>query len=273
MKRNNMSIWVFGILSVCFICSVLLFTFIIFINEGDYDKRGTFGDMFGGANALFTGLSFVALIVTILLQRKDLNTQQEELSKQTNSIHVQNFENTFFQMLNLFHGIVDSLEIKEQGEIVKGRRVFAFLNDKIKNLLYEFTLTEEYQDRCDYEIEDLIRYTFIQKEDAIKVYDELYSQYSDVLGHYFRALYHIVKFTDKYPDIDRQKYISIARSHLSNSEQVLLYYNCLHPNGVLKFRPLVEKYALLNNIDWTYFPETIFSLFYNINAYVNKTAS
>lgn len=119
-------------------------------------------------------------------------------------------------------------------------------------------------------IEDIIRYTFIKKEDVIDVYDKLYAQYSDVLGHYFRALYHIVKFTDGYSDINKQKYISIARSHLSNSEQVLLYYNCLHPNGILKFKPLVEKYALLNNIDLSYFPEKTFMLFYNNNAFVNE---
>lgn len=153
----------------------------------DEGKRGTFGDMFGAANALFTGLSFVGLIVTILLQRKDLNIQREELQKQTESIKIQNFENTFFQMLTIFHGIVDSLEIEGNGNVVKGRKVFSFLHNKINKKLYDFTTTEEYQKRCNYLIEDIIRYTFIKKEDAINIYDEVYQEYSDVLGHYFRA--------------------------------------------------------------------------------------
>lgn len=269
MKNNNLWIWVFAILSSLFIFSVLFLTLIIGLSANE-TFRGTFGDMFGAANALFTGLSFVGLIITIMLQRKDLNIQRNELQKQTQSIHIQNFENTFFQMLSIFHGIVESLEINDSGEIVKGRRVFSLLTDKINALLFELTLTDEYQSRCAYTIEDPIRYVFITKEDAVNVYDKLYEDYSDILGHYFRALYHIVKFTDNYPDINKQKYISIARSHLSNSEQVLLYYNCLHTNGILKFKPLVERYALLNNIDWSYFPEEIFSIFYNIDAYVNK---
>lgn len=267
-KQKRDYIWIFATLAVVLIMSVMGSTYYFFGKESN--DRGTFGDMFGAANALFTGLSFVGLIVTILLQRKDLNIQRNELQKQTDSIHVQNFESTFFQMLGILHGVIESLEIIDEGKIIRGRRVFSILNAKINKLLYDFTTTEEYQDRSDYLIEDIIRYTFIEKKDAIKVYDDLYNDYSDVLGHYFRALYHIVKFTDQHTGIDKQKYISIARSHLSNSEITLLYYNCLHENGVLQFKPLVEKYALLNNIDWKYFPEEIFMLFYTIDAYVNR---
>ncbi|WP_412850599.1 putative phage abortive infection protein [Chryseobacterium sp. PMSZPI] len=259
-------------LSVFFIFTVLGLTYMI-QNSNSYDERGTFGDMFGFANALFTGFSFIGLIGTILLQRHDINTQRKELQKQTKSIHVQNFESTFFQMLTIFQGIVDNLEIVEYGESIKGRRVFGVLNQKIKNELFEITMTEEYQERSSFEIEDVIRYVFIEKDDAIEAYDKVYSEYGDVLGHYFRSLYHIVKFTDKYKGIDKQKYISIARSHLSNSEQVLLYYNCLHENGVIKFMPLVKKYALLKNIDWDYFPDQTFMLFYDIDAYVNVTSN
>ena len=41
--------------------------------------RGTFGDMFGAVNALFSGLAFAGVIYTILLQRKELELQREEL--------------------------------------------------------------------------------------------------------------------------------------------------------------------------------------------------
>ncbi|WP_343680002.1 putative phage abortive infection protein [Chryseobacterium arthrosphaerae] len=271
MKENNDGNALFFIaLAVLFIFSVLGFTYMI-QNSNSYDERGTFGDMFGFANALFTGLSVVGLLYTILLQRNDLNVQSYELKKQTDSIHIQNFESTFFQMLSLFHEIVNSLEIVEYDEVVKGRRVFGVLNQKIKEKIFDYTLTDEYQHRSSYEIEDLIRYVHFEKEDVAKVYDTVYAKYSDVLGHYFRSLYHIIKFTDGYDGINKQKYLSIARSHLSNSELVLLYYNCLHKNGVLKFKPLVKKYALLKNIDWEYFPDKKFFLFYEIDAYVNLT--
>lgn len=41
--------------------------------------RGQFGDIFGGVNALFTGLAFAGVIYTILLQRRELELQREEL--------------------------------------------------------------------------------------------------------------------------------------------------------------------------------------------------
>ncbi|MDM8566190.1 hypothetical protein QUF74_11130 [Candidatus Halobeggiatoa sp. HSG11] len=44
------------------------------------EKRGTFGDMFGAINALFSGLAFAGVIYAILLQRKELALQREELT-------------------------------------------------------------------------------------------------------------------------------------------------------------------------------------------------
>lgn len=50
--------------------------------------RGTFGDMFGGVNSLFSGLAFAGLIYAILLQRQELSLQREELSLTRNELHV-----------------------------------------------------------------------------------------------------------------------------------------------------------------------------------------
>jgi hypothetical protein len=44
------------------------------------EVRGQFGDMFGLANSLFSGLAFAGLIYTILLQRRELSLQREELA-------------------------------------------------------------------------------------------------------------------------------------------------------------------------------------------------
>jgi hypothetical protein len=45
----------------------------------DVATMGQFGDLFGGINALFTGLAFAGVVYTIFLQRHDLRTQNEEL--------------------------------------------------------------------------------------------------------------------------------------------------------------------------------------------------
>jgi len=107
---------------------------------------GTFGDQFGAVNSLFSGLAFVGLIFTIIQQREslekqnksieqqreDLQNQKEELKlnrqelelareemkhqtlefeKQNESLKIQRFENTFFNMMNLLQEIVNSLSL------------------------------------------------------------------------------------------------------------------------------------------------------------------
>ena len=52
---------------------------VFYLSGPSMDARGQFGDMFGGVNALFTGLAFAGVIYTILLQRKELELQREEL--------------------------------------------------------------------------------------------------------------------------------------------------------------------------------------------------
>lgn len=45
-------------------------------------ERGTFGDMFGAVNALFTGLASLGMVVAILLQGEQIAMQREELKLQ-----------------------------------------------------------------------------------------------------------------------------------------------------------------------------------------------
>lgn len=41
--------------------------------------QGTFGDMFGAVNALFSGLAFAGLIVTLLYQKEELKLQRDRV--------------------------------------------------------------------------------------------------------------------------------------------------------------------------------------------------
>jgi len=45
------------------------------------DDRGQYGDMFGAVNSLFSGLAFAALIVTLLMQKKELEDNRLELKR------------------------------------------------------------------------------------------------------------------------------------------------------------------------------------------------
>lgn len=50
---------------------------LVFIDN--WSDRGTFGDLFGAVNALFSGLAFAGLIYTIILQKRDLEMQRAEI--------------------------------------------------------------------------------------------------------------------------------------------------------------------------------------------------
>src|SRR5688572_9814474 len=104
-------------------------------------EPGIFGDMFGAANALFSGLAFAGLIYAIWLQRAELQLQREELTAtraelrgqkeqleaQNRTLRIQSFENTFFQLVRLHNDIVNAIDLVKPGEggrVTKGRDCF-----------------------------------------------------------------------------------------------------------------------------------------------------
>lgn len=51
---------------------MMLSAFVVIKLIGDWEQRGQFGDLFGVVNALFSGLAFAGLIITIRQQHLDL---------------------------------------------------------------------------------------------------------------------------------------------------------------------------------------------------------
>ncbi len=79
-KTTNDSLrplWV--LLVIVFGVQVLAGLAIYFSPLEDWSERGTFGDMFGAVNTLFSGLAFAGVIYAILLQRQELSLQRKEL--------------------------------------------------------------------------------------------------------------------------------------------------------------------------------------------------
>lgn len=58
------------------------YAIILRVAVEDSAERGQFGDMFGGATALFSALAFVAVVLSLLLQRQELSLQRQELAQQ-----------------------------------------------------------------------------------------------------------------------------------------------------------------------------------------------
>ena len=165
--------------------------------------RGTFGDMFGAVNALFSGLAFVGIIYTVWLQRKELQLQRremeetreelkgqkEQLAAQNETLRKQNFENTFFQLLRLHNDILNAIDRTFGNDTRHGRDCFTrFCRDF-------FAYLKQYRQEHSQDSEpEQIRHAYL----------EFGKKYQSEVGHYFRTLYNIVKFVNRSSVTDKR---------------------------------------------------------------------
>lgn len=72
----------FTLAILAFAAVVALFaisTWILFAFFCTWDERAQFGDAYGALNALYSGLAFAGIIITLFLQREELTLQRAEL--------------------------------------------------------------------------------------------------------------------------------------------------------------------------------------------------
>lgn len=259
--RNNL-------LSVMIVMALVLFLANLCLVFLPYDEneRGTFGDQFGAVNALFSGLAFAGLIYTIILQRRDLKLQRRDLrlqreelaltrkemeeqtaefEKQNETLKIQRFENTFFNMMSQFQEVVNNLTVMVTTSSgiyeSKGRDVFQA----------QFEKTVVY---VDLKNEAKNKARFRGMKGALEKYNldgYLYSDTPTCFDHYFRLLYRILKFVKTTSLVttyeEEYEYTAMLRAVLSRYELVWLFYNGL-TYGEDKLKPLIERYAMLSNL-------------------------
>jgi hypothetical protein len=234
---------------------------------------GTFGDMFGAVNALFSGLAFGGVIYAVLLQRQELKLQRDELQltrhelagqkeqmqAQNETLKKQNFENTFFQLLRLHNDIVNAIDLRNEstGAVTSaGRDCFRIFYERFRKRWDKGIATDAGNN-------DLDRIN--------KTYLAFYEGLEAELGHYFRSLYNIMKFVDGSVLPNKRLYTNLVRAQLSAYELALLFYNCLSDLGSEKFKPLVERYALLKMVPSKMLPTPrLHMALYNNGAYAGE---
>lgn len=257
--QQNLLLFLFGFLSIgVIVAGVVLWSYFAQFSGKLSDEQGVwgqFGDFVGGTlNPIFALLSFIALLMTLLIQNKELVISSEELKKstealsqQSKALDLQNFERTFFELIRLHHELVNGIVIREssfnysdeslQERSTKreGRECFAKFYSNLSNyyhkILEGIDQTQSMPARIEEAFEQLIDYE------------------QSSIGHYFRNLYHIFKFIDEGDVVNKQRYASIVRAQLSSNELCLLFYNALMPQNI-KFKVLIEKYAVLENMSF-----------------------
>ena len=250
VESDTLTKMLFKLIFVAVAAAVLLFVVDVILVNSNSTISGVFGDFFGGVlNPIFTFLTFLGLIVTIVIQRQDLKLSRVEYEKTAEALATQSVENTFFNMLDLHHKITEDLKfdlasLSENKYLKKVQGFRSGLHDEF---------TSEGRAVFDAVLKFLSSESASPHQTKTR-YQHLQEGHNHVLGHYFRNLYQTMKFIDGFEDsvVSRArkfKYASILRAQLSTKELALLFINCL--DGICdkgQFKNLVIRYAMLEHL-------------------------
>lgn len=204
------------------------------------------------AGALFSALAFAAVLYTVWLQQQELELQRQELAHtreelrgqkdqlvlQNTTLARQSFEGTFFRMVALHNDIVTSqrLRVSDEGPELEGRQGLAAAAQEVVNRLNSVNVT-----RADGSIDVSALYDVYRNVCHTRTCD---------LTHYFRNQYHLLRFVDDsvFPDEEKRRYAQVVRAQLSGAENILILFNGLRKSGASRFKRLIERYRLLNEL-------------------------
>ncbi|MEZ0169956.1 putative phage abortive infection protein [Microvirga sp. TS319] len=202
-------------------------------DNGVIGKLGTFGDFVGGSiNPLLSFGTLIIVLWTSYLQSVELASTRSLTKDQLSSNELQNFESTFFHLMDIYHKVVSGLRIVKSETDYTGNRQF-------KEIIGKQVFSEFYEDlRSSYFNTAFSGIPLEEPHRTVAAYQGMYQHHRNYLGHYYRSLYNILRFVDEakfvYRNNDREfklKYIRVLRAQLSDHEMIILYYNCVHANG------------------------------------------
>ncbi|MFP9126790.1 putative phage abortive infection protein [Niallia sp. BSM11] len=264
-KISEVGILVFTILGFALLVTASIMPFAV---KNYYDSRldqyenladlGAVGDFIGGTTVAFlTASSVVLLLATIIMQRKEIKISQqsiEELVKQTEAsvkqaeearketqitnetMKKQQFETTFFNMINLHHNILKEIQIEE----FSGRAAIEYFYDDLINT-YDGKIYREYCEKLkeealegDIEILDgLIKQLYL---------DNQLSEYTDEFELHFLPRYDYNGFADMTEKEQFYETIDNGQNKEWNrrKEQHLVYYSQNIYGNYIAYKELIE---------------------------------
>jgi uncharacterized membrane protein len=238
----------FGIVALWVANGVILFNW----NPGAQGAGGygTFGDMFGAVNALFSGLAFACLIFATLMQREELKLQRkelqlareeaaatrEEIKGQREGAERQNLltsrqlaQSLFVELLQQHNLLIDRLRIQSH-QLHTGRNCFEELHRFFMN---KYQAESKHSPNFDQAI-------------ATDCLQKLHF-FDGEFGSYFRSLRGLLEYasSDLEPGI---KYAHIIRDQLSAHEIVVLFYYWGLTSNTTALKTQIEKFGMLVGI-------------------------
>lgn len=198
-------------------------------NNINLSQSSLIGEFIGGfSGTLFTLVGVILLFETLVLQRKELKESRSVFSKQ-------HFENTFFNLLNLYGQITKSLVYSDPASSDSSKFTGKEYFQKNREIFYEKFQTQS---------------SFTNARKILKInYIEFYSSNKETIAHYFRTIYRIFKYINEseLSNIEKMKYAKIVRAQLTDSELFFIYYNSFSIDGI-NFRNLILEFNILKHL-------------------------
>lgn len=264
LEVTSAIIFAIGVVISGLLIYILSINTSILWTEGTLDKEltGIVGDFFGGVvGTLFALVSVFLFYLAFRHQKKELNNTNRAFAKQQ-------FENTFFNLLKSQNDIRNNI-FTEREESIDKSRIFSkyktsqFGYQKLFNafkkemISYKNRVTNESFEHLDFKIKE-------NEKEILKaqiIFKNVYPNYKDSLSHYFRNLYHILKFIKSAEDRelenanndtdkeliknDYKKYANFVQAQLSEVEMFLIFYDALF---FRRFKKLVQYYKIVENL-------------------------
>jgi hypothetical protein len=206
-----------------------------FITFGQFGRSfnttawGAFGDFIAGVvGTIFNLIGIVLVYLTF-------KSQTEFSEIQVINSNLQQFESTFFNLLSTQRDIAKEFVYNIHGtsNSPTGYAAVSSIAKELNRIISQIPVDTSL---------DTVENRFTT------AYRQVYAGRESQLGHYFRHLYHIVKYTDAAPISDKRKYIDILQAQMSDNELYLAFFNGISPYGE-RFLPLMEKYHFLENLN------------------------
>ena len=177
-------------------------------------KLNEFGDFVGGTlNPILSFLGFLALLYTISIQRNQIAVDKKDREKQQ-------FENTFFALLNVHNQALDNLSKDKQFGVRDGT---------------------SYPNGSD--LQNLLKETLDRKVTNLEISQKNLKDKNHLCGHYFRILYVLLKFIENnssWLSENEKMYSNLVKGLLPDNVFRLLAVYCSNKDD---YKLLLEHYS------------------------------
>lgn len=199
---------------------------------------GVFGDYIGGVIGAFTG--FISIVFLYFTYQKQLDIFKEQ-QRQT---EMRQFEENFFQLLDGFRFIRKELNSVNDAENV-GKDCLEYVRGLLEKPIDAICAAENAFDTLN---------ALTTRTKIDKVYQNVFIPQANQLGHYFRSLYHLLKYIDTHcPEDDnggggKKMYFDLVQSQMSVDELYITCINGISSYGRKNLHPILDKSSFLENL-------------------------